>query len=60
MSKQEKDKGQSEAQRDDTSREEQRSHGSHQNRSKKEGHPTQVGTGRDQQTRPKGNAGHRP
>lgn len=35
-------------QNDDRKREEQRSHGDHQNRSKKDGHVTQVGTGQDQ------------
>lgn len=36
------------AQADDLKREEQRSHGDQQNRSKKEGHVSQVGTGHDQ------------
>ncbi|NYT26055.1 hypothetical protein H0A73_20905 [Alcaligenaceae bacterium] len=36
-----------EPQADDRSREEQRSHGDQQNRSKKDGHVTQVGTGQD-------------
>lgn len=35
---------------DDTSREEQKSHGTQQNRSKKEGHTTQIGSGQDQQS----------
>jgi len=33
---------------DDRDREAQRSHGDQQNRSKKDGHVTQVGTGQDQ------------
>ena len=37
-----------EAQADDRIREEQRSHGDQQNRSKKDGHTTQIGTGQDQ------------
>ncbi|OZI27026.1 hypothetical protein CAL18_06805 [Bordetella genomosp. 7] len=36
---------------DDTPRESQQSHGDNQNRSKKDGHATQVGTGQDQQSR---------
>jgi len=36
------------AQADDRSRDEQRSHGDQQNRSKKDGHVSQVGTGQDQ------------
>ena len=35
-------------QKDDQERETQRSHGDQQNRSKKDGHTTQVGTGQDQ------------
>jgi hypothetical protein len=35
--------------RDDTPRERQKSHGTQQNRSKKEGHATQLGSGQDQQ-----------
>ncbi|WP_353150366.1 hypothetical protein [Pollutimonas bauzanensis] len=35
---------------DDTLREEQKSHGTQQNRSKKEGHATQIGSGQDQQS----------
>ena len=35
-------------QSDDQDREEQRSHGDQQNRSKKDGHVSQVGTGSDQ------------
>lgn len=35
---------------DDTSRETQASHGDTQNRTKKEGHVTQIGTGQDQQS----------
>lgn len=33
---------------DDTQREEQRSHGSEQNRTKKDGHTDQIGTGQGQ------------
>lgn len=36
------------AQADDRLREEQRSHGDQQNRSKKDGHTSQIGTGQDQ------------
>lgn len=35
-------------QADDQNRETQRSHGDQQNRSKKNGHTTQIGTGQDQ------------
>ena len=35
-------------QSDDQQRQEQRSHGDQQNRSKKDGHPTQIGSGQDQ------------
>lgn len=35
---------------DDTLREEQKSHGTQQNRTKKEGHATQIGSGQDQQS----------
>lgn len=35
---------------DDTPRESQASHGDTQNRTKKEGHTTQIGTGQDQQS----------
>ena len=35
-------------QKDDTQREEQRSHGDQQNRSKKDGHTSQIGTSQDQ------------
>ncbi|HUH61229.1 MAG TPA: hypothetical protein VL001_14280 [Candidimonas sp.] len=35
-------------QEDDRAREDQRSHGDQQNRSKKDGHTSQVGTGQDQ------------
>ncbi|QEI07490.1 hypothetical protein FXN63_17825 [Pigmentiphaga aceris] len=41
---------QQQAQADDVSRDEQRSHGSEQNRSKKDGHTSQIGTGADQQS----------
>ncbi len=37
-------------QSDDTDRTQQKSHGSKQNRSKKEGHATQIGSGQDQQS----------
>lgn len=35
---------------DDTDREAQTSHGDTQNRTKKDGHTTQIGTGQDQQS----------
>ncbi|CAM5362869.1 hypothetical protein [Eoetvoesiella caeni] len=35
---------------DDTPREQQKSHGSEQNRGKKDGHTTQIGSGQDQQS----------
>ncbi|KRC70156.1 hypothetical protein D3C87_544390 [compost metagenome] len=35
---------------DDTSRKDQASHGDTQNRTKKEGHVSQIGTGQDQQS----------
>lgn len=35
-------------QQDDTRREEQKSHGSEQNRTKKDGHTDQIGTGQNQ------------
>ncbi|KRB12329.1 hypothetical protein ASD87_10745 [Achromobacter sp. Root170] len=35
---------------DDTPRQSQASHGDTQNRTKKEGHTTQIGTGQDQQS----------
>jgi hypothetical protein len=35
---------------DDTARETQASHGDTQNRTKKEGHTSQIGTGQDQQS----------
>jgi len=41
---------QQQAQADDASRKQQNSHGSEQNRSKKDGHTTQIGTGMDQQS----------
>ena len=41
---------QQQAQADDVSRDEQHSHGSEQNRSKKDGHTSQIGTGADQQS----------
>lgn len=41
---------QQQAQADDAPREQQRSHGSEQNRTKKEGHTSQIGTGADQQS----------
>lgn len=39
-----------EIQQDDTRREEQKNHGDQQNRSKKEGHTSQIGSGQDQQS----------
>ena len=48
----------SEIQQDDTRREEQKSHGTQQNRSKKDGHASQIGSGQDQQSnRPQGSKG---
>ncbi len=35
-------------QKDDTRRDEQKSHGSEQNRTKKDGHTDQIGSGQDQ------------
>ena len=56
-----KPKPEAEVQQDDTSREAQKSHGSQQNRSKKDGHPTQVGSGQDQQSnRTRGRGGNQP
>lgn len=50
-----------EVQQDDTHREEQKSHGTQQNRSKKEGHTSQVGSGQDQQSsRTRGKGGNHP
>ncbi|HUH88842.1 MAG TPA: hypothetical protein VL003_12460 [Pusillimonas sp.] len=46
--KQQSDKSQT--QQDDTQRESQKSHGTTQNRSKKEGHVSQIGSGQDQQS----------
>ncbi len=46
-------------QQDDTPREEQRSHGSTQNRSKKSGHPDQLGTGSDQTSQRQRGEGNR-
>lgn len=46
-------------QRDDTAREQQKSHGSQQNRSKKEGHASQLGSGQDQQNSRVGPGGAR-
>jgi hypothetical protein len=37
---------------DDTSRDEQKSHGSEQHRTKKDGHTTGIGSGHDKQTPP--------
>lgn len=51
----------SEVQQDDTQREEQKSHGTQQNRSKKEGHTSQIGSGQDQQSsRVRGKGGNHP
>lgn len=48
-------------QADDQAREEQRSHGDQQNRSKKDGHTSQVGTGQDQSSqRNRGQGARRP
>jgi hypothetical protein len=48
-------------QKDDQERETQRSHGDQQNRSKKDGHTTQVGTGQDQHSqRNRGQGARRP
>ncbi len=44
---------------DDTPREAQASHRDTQNRSKKEGHVTQIGTGQDQQSQRNRGAGSR-
>jgi len=44
---------------DDTTREEQQSHGSTQNRSKKDGHADQLGTGQDQTSQRQRGAGQR-
>ncbi len=45
----------------DTRREEQKSHGTQQNRSKKEGHTSQIGSGQDQQSsRTRGKGGNHP
>lgn len=48
MSKQQQQQQGHEIQKDDTSREEQKSHGSTQNRSKKDGRADQLGTGQNQ------------
>ena len=46
---------------DDTRREEQKSHGTQQHRSKKEGHTSQIGSGQDQQSsRTRGKSGNQP
>src|SRR5690554_2800772 len=46
---------------DDQAREQQRSHGDQQNRSKKDGHTDQIGTGQDQTSgRQRGGAARRP
>lgn len=44
---------------DDTPREQQASHSDTQNRSKKDGHTTQIGTGQDQQSQRHRGAGAR-
>lgn len=50
-----------EVQQDDTRRERQKSHGTQQNRSKKEGHASQIGSGQDQQSsRTRGKGGNQP
>ena len=45
--------------KDDTRREEQASHSSNQNRTKKDGHTSQIGTGQDQQSGRHSGGGHR-
>ncbi|MCD0504877.1 hypothetical protein [Bordetella petrii] len=47
------------ATQDDTPRDAQKSHGGVQNRSKKDGHATQVGSGQDQQSQRNRGAGAR-
>jgi len=47
------------ATQDDTAREAQKSHGDAQNRTKKDGHATQVGSGQDQQSQRNRGAGAR-
>lgn len=47
-------------QQDDTEREQQKSHGTQQNRSKKEGHTSQIGSGQDQQNSRRGKNVNRP
>ena len=48
-------------QNDDTRREDQKSHGDQQNRSKKDGHTSQIGTGQDQNSqRNRGQGARRP
>lgn len=50
-----------EVQQDDTRREAQKSHGAQQNRSKKDGHASQIGSGQDQQSnRTRGKGGNHP
>ncbi|VCU70672.1 hypothetical protein PIGHUM_02748 [Pigmentiphaga humi] len=44
---------------DDTPRQSQAAHGDTQNRSKKDGHATQIGTGQDQQSQRNRGAGAR-
>jgi len=46
-------------QNDDTRREDQKSHGDQQNRSKKDGHTSQIGTGQDQTSQRNRGAGAR-
>jgi len=45
-----KPQSESEIQQDDTPREKQKSHGDQQNRSKKDGHTSQIGSSQDQQS----------
>jgi len=55
------DKPDKDLQQDDTRKEEQKSHGTQQNRSKKEGHASQIGSGQDQQSsRTRGKGGNHP
>ena len=58
---QEKTPKQEDLQEDDTRREDQKSHGDTQNRSKKDGHTSQIGPSQDQQSqRNRGHGARRP
>lgn len=48
MTKHQQQQQGTDVQKDDTEREEQKSHGSTQNRTKKDGHTDQIGTGQNQ------------